>query len=99
MPVPDRIADYIEKIARAVHAVHRRGIRHSDMKPLNILIETETDRPLLSDFGLAEFVAYDVNTTSTGVAGTLAYLAPEPAQAAMRIGIAGRNCRGQVSIF
>jgi len=56
----------------------------TDIKPHNILIETETDRPLLSDFGLAEFVTYDVNTASTGVGGTLAYMAPELAQAAIR---------------
>lgn len=84
VPVPERIAGYIEKIARAVNAVHRHGILHGDIKPHNILIEAETDRPLLSDFGLAEFMAYDVNTASTGVAGTLAYMAPELAQAAMR---------------
>ena len=84
VPVPERMAGYIEKIARAVDAVHRHGILHGDIKPHNILIETETDRPLLSDFGLAEFDAYDASTTSTGVAGTLAYMAPELAQAARR---------------
>ena len=82
--VPERIAGYIEKIARAVYAVHRHGILHGDIKPHNILIETETDRPLLSDFGLAEFDVYEMHTASTGVAGTLAYMAPELAQAAMR---------------
>ena len=81
---PESIAGYMEKIARAVHAVHRRGILHGDIKPHNILIETETDRPLLSDFGLAEFLAHDLNDVSNGVAGTLAYMAPELAQAAMR---------------
>ena len=75
VPAPERMAGYIEKIARAVNAVHRHGILHGDIKPHNILIETETDRPLLSDFGLAEFDAYDASTTSTGVAGTLAYMA------------------------
>ncbi|MFY9252544.1 MAG: serine/threonine-protein kinase [Fuerstiella sp.] len=84
VPVPERMAGYIEKIARAVDAVHRHGILHGDIKPHNILIETETDRPLLSDFGLAEFDACDASMTSTGVAGTLAYMAPELAQAAKR---------------
>lgn len=84
IPDPGRIAGYIVKIARAVHAVHRRGILHGDIKPQNILIETETDRPLLGDFGLAEFVACDPSSVSTGIAGTLAYMAPEMAEAAMR---------------
>ena len=84
LPVPERTADYIEKIARAVHAVHRHGILHGDIKPQNILIETETNRPLLNDFGLAEFCACDMLTASTGIAGTLAYMAPELIEAAMR---------------
>lgn len=84
VPTPERMAGYIEKIARAIDAVHRHGILHGDIKPNNILIETETDRPLLSDFGLAEFDAFDASTTSTGVAGTLAYMAPELVQAAKR---------------
>jgi serine/threonine protein kinase len=84
VPAPERIAGYIEKIARAVHAVHRRGILHGDIKPQNILIETETDRPLLGDFGLAEFVTCDPRSVSTGIAGTLAYMAPEMAEVAMR---------------
>ncbi len=81
---PERAAQYVEKIARAVHAVHGHGILHGDIKPQNILIETETDRPLLSDFGVAEFLVSDTLTASTGVAGTPAYMAPELAEAAMR---------------
>ena len=84
VPAAERMAGYIEKIARAVDAVHRHGILHGDIKPHNVLIELESDRPLLSDFGLAEFDAYEASTTSTGVAGTLAYMAPELSQAAMR---------------
>ena len=80
----EQAADYIEKIARAVHAVHCHGILHGDIKPQNILIETETNRPLLSDFGLAEFCTSDMLTASTDVAGTLSYMAPELIAAAMR---------------
>lgn len=84
LPNVERIASYIERIARAVHAVHGHGILHGDIKPQNILIEAETDRPLLSDFGLAEFCTSDMLTTSVGVAGTLSYMAPELIAAAMR---------------
>jgi serine/threonine protein kinase len=82
--VPEHAARYLEKIARAVHTVHGHGILHGDIKPQNILIETETDRPLLSDFGVADFLVSDMLTAPTGVAGTPAYMAPELAEAAMR---------------
>ncbi len=52
---PERVAGYIESIARAIDVIHRHGIIHGDIKPQNILIERETERPLISDFGLADF--------------------------------------------
>jgi serine/threonine protein kinase len=50
---PERIVCYVERIARAVDVVHRHGILHGDIKPQNILIESHSDRPMISDFGLA----------------------------------------------
>lgn len=48
-----RIATLIESIASALHAVHRKGIIHRDIKPANILIERETQKAYVTDFGLA----------------------------------------------
>ena len=78
---PEQIVVVIERIARAVDKLHRHGILHGDIKPHNILIERETNRPLISDFGLAEFDFcsgdfYDDSITAT-IAGTPAYMAPE----------------------
>jgi hypothetical protein len=80
---PEKIARTMECIARAVAAVHRRDILHGDIKPHNILIERETDRPLISDFGLAEFVSLHSDGQYLGIAGTPAYMAPEIANAAL----------------
>jgi hypothetical protein len=80
---PEKIARTMECISRAVAAVHRRGILHGDIKPHNILIERETDRPLISDFGLAEFDSLHSDGHSLGIAGTPAYMAPELASAAL----------------
>lgn len=78
---PERIARYMEQIARAVDVVHRHGILHGDIKPQNILIERETDRPLISDFGLAGLDATSTIAPNAGIAGTPAYMAPELAVA------------------
>ncbi len=44
--------DIIGKISEALHAVHKQGIIHGDIKPANILFRGE-DCPLLTDFGIS----------------------------------------------
>jgi len=80
---PERAVKYLEAIARAIDAVHRHGIIHGDIKPHNILVERETDRPMISDFGLADFDARNSSDVSRGIVGTPAYMAPELARAAL----------------
>ena len=80
---PERAVEYLEAIVRAIDAVHRHGIIHGDIKPHNILVERETDRPMISDFGLADFDARYSSDVTRGVVGTPAYMAPELARAAL----------------
>jgi serine/threonine protein kinase len=80
---PEKAARIMECIARAVDVVHRSGILHGDIKPQNILIERETDRPLISDFGLAEFECISSERIGLSIAGTPSYMAPELALAAL----------------
>jgi predicted Ser/Thr protein kinase len=79
---PEKAAQAIERIARAVDKVHRHGILHGDIKPHNILIEAEGERPLITDFGLADVI--ETAEVAIGIAGTPAYMAPELADAALR---------------
>ncbi len=63
------------KVCEGVSAVHAAGIIHGDVKPANIVIEEDTGRPVLVDFGLAGHGA-DVNEFG---GGTPSYASPEQA--------------------
>ncbi len=79
-PMPyGEAAALLAPIAQALDYAHRRKIIHRDVKPANILI-TESNTPLLSDFGIAKMLESGESTqlTATGVGiGTPDYMAPE----------------------
>jgi serine/threonine protein kinase/tetratricopeptide (TPR) repeat protein len=76
---PRDAAELIAKLARAVHYAHEHGILHRDIKPGNILIDTNGE-PHLTDFGLARLVEGESTLTRTmDVLGTPSYMAPEQA--------------------
>ncbi|MEN8715213.1 MAG: serine/threonine-protein kinase [Verrucomicrobiales bacterium] len=70
----------MDKLARAIHHAHERGVLHRDIKPSNVLLDEERE-PFISDFGLAKRSAQDSNLTLTGsIMGTPAYMSPEQAR-------------------
>lgn len=71
-------AELVATIAQALDHAHRRRLIHRDIKPANILIDDETNRPYLSDFGLA--MREEDFVKEGGVAGTPAYMSPEQAR-------------------
>ncbi len=74
---PRESAVLVFKIAQAVYYAHQRGILHRDLKPTNILIDTEGE-PHITDFGLAKLMEEDaVLTQDAAILGTPAYMAPE----------------------
>src|SRR5262245_66609823 len=78
---PRQAAAYIEQAAHGLHEAHRHGILHRDIKPHNILVDTKTDRALVTDFGLAKLIQTDQGVTRTGdIMGTPPYMSQEQAQ-------------------
>lgn len=75
-----RAAEYTMKVADAIDSAHRKGIIHRDIKPHNILLDSEKNEPLITDFGLAKLTEEADGVTMTGeLLGTPAYMSPEQA--------------------
>jgi eukaryotic-like serine/threonine-protein kinase len=79
-----RIAELVATLAEALDFAHRRGVLHRDIKPGNVLFDSE-ERAYLGDFGIAKEVeAFDSNhTLFSDVLGTPHYLSPEVAEGGM----------------
>lgn len=80
----DRAARLGLDIARALEHAHLRNVIHRDIKPDNILIESDANGheiPKLTDFGIAKALrpeSDDAGVTRTGeIVGTPQYMSPE----------------------
>src|SRR6185503_15106853 len=74
---PGAAARLLRDVALALDYAHHRGIVHRDVKPENILIERESDRPLVTDFGIARLAEAKPLTATGQVLGTVHYMSPE----------------------
>jgi len=79
----DRLALF-RKICDAINYAHQRGVIHRDLKPGNIMVDSEGN-PKILDFGLARITDTDVKVTIMAtdigrIQGTLPYMSPEQAQ-------------------
>ena len=66
--------------ARGVQAAHSRGLLHCDLKPHNVLIDSETSSAKVTDFGVAQEVRASpllVHSEMGARYGNLGFIAPE----------------------
>jgi serine/threonine protein kinase len=79
-PLPPSVATrMMREVAWALSYAHGRGIVHRDIKPDNILIEAETGRALVSDFGIARGAEEAALSDPGRVMGTAHFMSPEQA--------------------
>ncbi|MFJ7901137.1 protein kinase [Streptomyces sp. NPDC096198] len=61
----------------ALRRAHDAGVLHRDLKPANVLIESGTDRVVLTDFGIAQVAGATTLTENGSFVGSPEYTAPE----------------------
>lgn len=80
-PIPvNEVEVLLRQVASALDYAHRRGVIHRDIKPDNVLLDSE-GHAMLADFGIAKILEGETGLTTTGgVLGTPAYMSPEQGQ-------------------
>lgn len=75
----ERVARLLDHVGAALHFAHQRGVVHRDVKPANMLLDSEGNA-YLADFGIAKDLwsaAPDALTQTGAIIGSPAYLSPE----------------------
>ncbi|MCP4153807.1 MAG: protein kinase, partial [bacterium] len=83
----EEIIRIIKEVALGLHAAHRKGLVHRDVKPSNIMI-TQTEegswKPFIMDFGIAREQEAPALTSTGMVVGTPFYISPEHAMGKLK---------------
>ncbi|CAM5583654.1 Serine/threonine-protein kinase PknD [Streptomyces tanashiensis] len=75
-PLSDGMAHgFAVGLAEALAAIHRAGVVHRDLKPVNVLLSEQG--PKVIDFGIAQAADATALTRAGAAVGTVGYMAPE----------------------
>jgi serine/threonine protein kinase len=72
----ERAAEIVRQVADALGFAHRHNVVHRDVKPANVMIDTE-GRITVTDFGIAKALDAHTLTASGSMIGTPYYMSPE----------------------
>lgn len=72
----ERAVNYVTQVGRALEYLHSLRINHLDVKPANILVDNNTGRAVLIDFGLSKQYDNSGHQTSTTPVGISPGYAP-----------------------
>ena len=76
---PELLVSISVQIVEALRFAHRRDVIHRDIKPQNIIIDSE-GRVKVTDFGIARAGSASTMTEAGSILGTAHYFSPEQAQ-------------------
>lgn len=79
---PKQALPIMRQLVSAISNAHHNGIVHRDIKPQNILMDSEGNLKI-TDFGIAMALSATAHTKTNSVIGTVHYLSPEQARGGM----------------
>ncbi len=89
LPLP-QVVSILARVADALAYAHGKNVVHRDVKPANVMYESESDQVKVTDFGIARIT--DASKTKTGmVLGTPSYMSPEQ--------LSGKKVDGRSDLF
>src|SRR5690348_14805877 len=75
---PDETMKIMAQVCRALEAAHNEGVIHRDLKPQNIMLDSQ-GRVTVMDFGIARSTEMNGMTQTGAFVGTPEYMSPEQA--------------------
>jgi len=72
----EEAAGIVQQVAAGLSFAHEHGIVHRDIKPDNILLEANTHRAVVADFGVAHVTTSELTRTGE-ILGTPYFMSPE----------------------